>query len=140
MEARQRDPVLRDAYIRRIANYRADQLVFLDESGLNTNMGERRYGRGPKGKKIVHKVTPGRSPNISLLPAMTVNGYLACTTFQGSVERRAFLDFLKTDLFPRCGRFPGPKSVLILDNASIHHGDVCMPCFYTHCPGNWKTL
>lgn len=41
--------------------YRAEQLIFLDESGINTNMGERKYGWGPKGKKIVHKVTPGRS-------------------------------------------------------------------------------
>jgi hypothetical protein len=106
-EARQRDPELRDAYIRRISQYRADQLVFLDESGINTNMGERRYGWGPKGKKIVYKVTPGRSPNISLLPAMTMNGYLACTTFQGSVDAIAFIEFLEHDLIPRCNAFPG---------------------------------
>lgn len=87
-------------------------------------MSERKYGWGPKGQKIVHKVTPGRSPNISLLPAMTVNGYLACTTFQGSVNAEAFKEFLVNDLFPRCNPFPQSKSVLVMDNAKIHHDEV----------------
>jgi hypothetical protein len=72
----------------------------------------------------VHKVTPGRSSNISLLPAMTVNGYLACTTFQGSVNAETFKDFLITDLFPRCNEFPMLNSVLVIDNAKIHHNEV----------------
>jgi DDE superfamily endonuclease len=116
--------VLRDAYIQRIAKYRADQLVFLDESGINTNMGERTHGWGLKGKKIINKVNPGRSPNISLLPAMTINGYLACSILQGSVNREAFLEFIEAELIPRCNPYPGSKSVIIMDNASIHHCEV----------------
>ena len=112
---------MRDAWIRKIAKYRADQLIFLDESGINTNMGQRTHGRGPKGKKIVHKENLIRSPNISLLPAMTVTGYVACTTFHGSVDAEAFMEFMETEVIPRCNPFPQPKSVLIMDNASIHH-------------------
>jgi hypothetical protein len=99
-------------------------------------MAERRYGWGPKGKKIVHKVTPGRSPNISLLPAMTMNGYLACTTFQGSVDAIAFIEFLEYDLIPRCNAFPGSKSVLVMDNAQIHHDPVHSKFSFSNYLGN----
>jgi len=87
-------------------------------------MGDRKYGYGKKGQKVVYKVAPGRSPNISLLPAMTMHGYLACTTFQGSVDAEAFKDFLIMDLFPRCNEYPLPKSVIVVDNAAIHHDEV----------------
>lgn len=112
---------MRDAWIRNIAKYRADQLVFLDESGINTNMGQRTHGWGEKGKKIVHKANLTRSPNISLLPAMAITGYFACATFQGSVDADTFLDFIENEVIPRCNAFPLPRSVLIMDNASIHH-------------------
>ena|SRR5947207_9743080 len=96
-------------------------LFFLDES---VNMGERTHGWGLKGKKIVNKVNPGRSFNVSLLPAMTINGYLACSILQGSVDGEVFLDFIETELIPRRNAYPGPKSVIVMDNASIHHCEV----------------
>jgi hypothetical protein len=87
-------------------------------------MGERKYGWGQKGQKIVHKVAPGRSPNVSLLPAMTMNGYLACRVLHGSVDGITFMDFLKNELIPRCNPYPGSRSVLVMDNAAIHHHEV----------------
>ena len=123
-EAKQRDQALRDAFVRRMSLYRADQLVFLDESGLNTHLAERTHGWGPKGKKIRHQVSGQRSPNISLLPAMTQDGYIACCIFKGSVNQDKFLSFLETDLLQRCNPFPGPRSVIVLDNAPIHQAEV----------------
>jgi DDE superfamily endonuclease len=110
-----------------MSQYRADQLVFLDESGINTHMGERTHGWGPKGKRIQHKVSGQKAPNVSLLPALTVDGYIACTIFKGSVNKERFMHFLKTDLLPRCGKFPEPRSVLVMDNAKIHKNldEVC---------------
>lgn len=55
---------------------------------------------------------------------MTVNGYLACVAFQGSVDAETFKDFLINDLFPRCNEFPLAKSVIVMDNAAIHHDEV----------------
>ena len=74
--------------MRRMSLYRADQLVFLDESGLNTHLAERTHGWGPKGKKIRHQVSGQRSPNISLLPAMTQDGYIACCVREARLEGR----------------------------------------------------
>ena len=109
-----------------MSQYRADQLVFLDESGINTHMGEHTHGWGPKGKRIQHKVSGQKAPNVSLLPALTVDGYIACTIFQGAINRERFIHFLEMDLPHQCGRFPAPRSVIVLDNAKIHHdlGDV----------------
>lgn len=33
-----------------------------------------------------------------------------------------FEDFIR-ELLQHCGRFPAPKSVLVMDNASIHHSE-----------------
>jgi transposase len=42
--------------------------------------------------------------------------------FQGSTDARLFEDFIE-QLLHHCGRWPEPKSVLIIDNASFHHTD-----------------
>ena len=95
-------------------------LFFWMDLGLNTNMGERIHGWGLKGKKIVNKVNPRRPPNIDLLPAMTINGYLACSILQGSFDRETFLEFIEAELIPPCTPCPGSEPVIIIDNAFIH--------------------
>lgn len=40
--------------------------------------------------------------------------------FQGSTDASIFEDFVE-QLLHHCGRWPEPKSVLIMDNASFHH-------------------
>ena len=42
--------------------------------------------------------------------------------FQGSTAASMFEDFIE-QLLHHCGRWPEPKSVLIMDNASFHHTD-----------------
>jgi transposase len=40
--------------------------------------------------------------------------------FQGSTDAAVFEDFIE-QLLPYCNRWPEPKSVLVMDNASFHH-------------------
>jgi hypothetical protein len=40
--------------------------------------------------------------------------------FQGSTDARVFEDFIE-QLLQHCGKWPEPKSVLVMDNASFHH-------------------
>lgn len=42
--------------------------------------------------------------------------------FEGSTDSKRFEEFLER-LLPYCGKWPEPKSVLIVDNASIHHSE-----------------
>ena len=105
----------------KLAQWRADQLVFLDESGINALSGERTHGYGLKGKVILSKVPGKKAENFSVLPALTVDGYIACNVYQGSVNMETFTAFVEHDLLPRCTRYPGPRSVIIMDNAAIYN-------------------
>lgn len=40
--------------------------------------------------------------------------------FRGSTDSTVFEDYIE-ELLPLCGRWPEPKSVLIMDNASFHY-------------------
>ena len=123
-EAKERDPILRAAWFRKISKWNASQLVFLDESGFNWKLSRRKHGWGHKGEVIRAKVKTGRADNLSLLPAMTIDGYIACNVYKGGVSKEEFMEFLEQDVLPKCQQYPGPRSIIIMDNAKIHHGDV----------------
>jgi len=112
---------LRAAWLRRLAQYSSEQLVFLDESGFNSRTGEATHGWARKGEVIRQKVSGPKSENYSLLPAMTVDGYIALTVHQGPIYSDAFRDFVQEQLLPLCTPYPGPRSVIVVDNASIHN-------------------
>ena len=52
---------------------------------------------------------------------LTVNGYLSYLILQGSITSTIFEAFVEEQVLPHCTPYPGPRSVLILDNASIHN-------------------
>jgi len=55
------------------------------------------------------------------LPALAVDGYLDYTlTVQGAVTGGMFYDWLRDYVLPQCNRYPGPRSVLIMDDRSTH--------------------
>ena len=98
--------------------------MFIDESGINSKLGERRYGWSPKGQPIRSKVSTQKAKNISLLPAFTIDGYLTCSIIRGGVDHVAFKEFIEHSILPYCNPYPGPKSVIVMDNAAIHDPEV----------------
>lgn len=42
--------------------------------------------------------------------------------FRGSTDATLFEDFI-AELLLHCERWPGPKSALVMDNASFHHSE-----------------
>lgn len=124
-EAAQRDPVLRAAWFMKLANWRADQLVFIDESGINSKHGEPTHGYAKKGSRIPFKVAYQKAESFSLLPALSVNGYIACNAYEGGVNAEMYEEFIRDFVLPKCTAWPGPRSVIIMDNAKIHRGPVC---------------
>ena len=66
----------------------------------------------------------GRRENYSVLPALTLDGYIACNVYEGGVNQRTFDAFIRDDLLSKCNAFPGPRSVIIMDNATIHRNEV----------------
>ena len=56
-----------------------------------------------------------------MLPAYTIEGYLPCTAIkEGWFNGDELYDWIITQLLPHCNAFPAPRSVIIMDNASIH--------------------
>lgn len=123
-EARERNQELRDHWDSKLSSWRAHQVVFIDESGLNNKLSERDYGWVRRGQRARAKVAGKKSSNFSLLPAYTVDGYIACNVYDGAVDGDRFVEFIENDVLPHCTPFPGPRSVIIMDNASIHRADV----------------
>jgi hypothetical protein len=50
---RERNPDLRDEYVHEISYLRSDQLVFIDETGLDRSIGTRRKGWAPRGMCVL---------------------------------------------------------------------------------------
>ena len=121
-EAKQRNPDLRDWYRHEISSYEVDQLLFVDESGCHRHDGFRRTAWSPTGVTPVHVARFSRGERYQILPAYTVNGILDSCIFQGSTDGAVFEDFIE-QLLPKCGRWPEPHPVLIMDNASFHRSE-----------------
>ena len=61
-----------------------------------------------------------QSKRWSILPAYTIDGYIAHIIHHGTITTSIFNEFVRSEVLPQCTPFPGPRSVLITDNARIH--------------------
>lgn len=120
--ARERNADLRDYYLYQLSDFRSYHLVYIDESGCDKRAGFRRTGWSPRGVAPVQISHFQRGQRYQILPAYCQEGILMSRVFQGSTDASMFEDFIE-QLLHHCGRWPEPKSVLIMDNASFHHTD-----------------
>jgi transposase len=63
-----------------------------------------------------------RGKRYQILPAYSQDGILLSRIFQGPTDAAMFEDFIE-QLLHHCGRFPEPKSILVMDNASFHRSE-----------------
>jgi len=59
---------------------------------------------------------------VNILPAITIDRVLDCWLYSQSTNRELFERWLEESLLPKCNRYPAERSVVIMDNASFHHG------------------
>ena len=90
-------------------------LVFLDETGLSTNM-TRRYGRAQKGKRCVDKVPHGHWRTSTFVAALRSDGLEAPWLLDGPMNGPAFLEYVRQVLGPSLR----PGDLVIADNLSSH--------------------
>ena len=77
-----------------------------------------------RGKPAVANKLLFRGQHISAIAAISFDsGLLDCYTVIGSVTGDEFVSFIRNSLVPSITPFDGhsPRSIVILDNASIHH-------------------
>jgi transposase len=90
-------------------------LIFLDESGVSTQM-TRRYARAPRGVRV-HETTPeGNWKILTILGAMSLRGMIATMTIEAATDAEIFLAYLDHVLCPALR----PGDVVVMDNLSSH--------------------
>lgn len=99
-----------------ISKYSPEKLVYLDESGVNTDM-TRIYGRAVGGARAVDKAPLNTPVNTTILSSIKLNGETAYTTYSGGTTGEKFVDYLKNVLIPTLNK----GDVIIMDNMRSHH-------------------
>lgn len=100
-----------------ISEFDPHELVFLDEMGVSRTLSVL-YGWGDRKETLVELVPCNRGKNLSVVGAFDSLGMICTRSQLGAMTRENFEFYLEWDLLPVLTR----GSVLILDNASIHHG------------------
>jgi transposase len=121
-KAREQNADLRDSYLHDLSEFHSYHLVYIDESGCDKRIGFRRTGWSPLGVAPVQISRFHRGQRYQILPAYAQDGIVLSRVFQGSTDASVFEEFIE-QLLQHCGKWPEPKSVLIMDNASFHHTD-----------------
>lgn len=90
------------------------QLVFLDESGVRTNISAT-YGWAKKGKRCVGKA-PGGWKSYTMLSAISKDEVLESLLIDGALDKPTFKYFMEDVLLKNLKR----GSIVIMDNLSVH--------------------
>ena len=121
--AAERNEEARAAYMIELSDLSYEQLIYIDESAANEHTPWRKRGWSAFGFAPTVKMPVKRSERYSILPAYTSEGIIACHIHQGSIDGPRLASWLELQVFRHCNPFPGPRSVLIMDNCSTHHWD-----------------
>lgn len=94
----------------------ADKLVFLDESGINTDMTPI-YGWGKRSERVVDN-TPLNTPRTTtILSSVRLNGEKVFITYTGGTTGTQFKAYLNDALIPTLH----PGDIVVMDNLRSHH-------------------
>ena len=93
----------------------ACRLIFLDESGLKTNM-TRLYGRAHGGNRCLDSAPCGHWETVTILSSIRLDGETESLVFEGAVDRKMFDAYIKEILAPTLR----PGDIVVMDNLSAH--------------------
>jgi transposase len=113
--ASERDEAARAAFRAMSAVWEATALVFIDESGAQTDMTPR-YSRAPRGQRAVGSAPRNHEQNTTLVASLSLTGLGEAMTLAGALDSDAFVAYLAAFLVPtlRAGE------IVVMDNLSVH--------------------
>ncbi|KXZ56146.1 hypothetical protein GPECTOR_1g124 [Gonium pectorale] len=120
-EANESDQESFRAYVR--VNFRKEQLIWLDESAVNSKTFLRTHGRAQRGQRTKSKIPRSKGRRHSVLPIVTSYGLLDWYIAEGSINTDRMKDFIQRCLARHLRPYPEPNSVVIMDNCRIHKGE-----------------
>ena len=105
----------RQVFVEQLRRIDPERLVYLDESGVSTQM-TKRYGRALRGRRVTEATPEGNWKILTILGAMSVRGMIATMTVEAATDAEIFLAYLDHVLCPQLQ----PGQVVIMDNLSSH--------------------
>jgi transposase len=105
----------RKAWPQRLAGVSAAHLVFVDESGANTQM-TRRYGRSPIGQRLACPIPHGHYQTTTMIAAVRLKGPQVPWLFGGAMDGELFLAWVEQGL---AGCLQA-NDVVVMDNLATH--------------------
>lgn len=119
--AGQRNETLRAQWAQWAWQQPAEYLVFVDESACSEKSLDRKYGYSPRGMPAADRKRVRRTERFSLLPAYDINGFLDDPLIvKAAVDGEMFKTWLQGSVIPQMNPYPGPRSVLVMDNCRTH--------------------
>lgn len=106
---------LRVEYWHTVGEVKLSDLVFVDEAGVNLAM-SRRYARSLKGTRAYGDRPDGRGKNVTMIGGVSLQGFIACLTFQGGTDSLAFQTYVTDVLVPNLWE----GACVVMDNFSSH--------------------
>ena len=106
---------LRAEWPAQVAGVAAEDLVFVDESGVNLAM-TRTYARSRRGTRAFGSAPRNWGENVSILSALGWRGPLASMYLAGATDGPVFLTYLRRVLVPRLWQ----GAVVVMDNLGAH--------------------
>ena len=121
----QRSDQLRAKFMAEVSLYDPSMLLWLDESGCDRRNTIRKYGYSMRGIPLCDQRLLVRGIRYSAIPIVSLEGMHDVYLAEGTVNGEKFGKFVEECLLPILMPFNGsnPRSVVIMDNASIHHID-----------------
>ena len=119
----QRSDIMRAKFMAEISVYDPSMLIWLDESGCDRRNARRKYGYSIRGTRPVEHRLLIRGVQYSAIPIMSTSGLQNIFLAEGTINGDRFRYFVRNYLLPILRPFNtiNPLSVVIMDNASIHH-------------------
>jgi hypothetical protein len=87
--AREQDVAARAAWRTETADLDPANLVFLDETSTPLNLTPR-FARAPRGQRVIGRIPQGRRTAVTLLAALTPEGFGPGFQFAGALDRTIF--------------------------------------------------
>ena len=120
--AQEQNPDLQDEYMHEISTLRSDQLVFIDETGVDKALEQNATAGLLEGGDPVKSsgfIVVGDPRYFRLILKMEL--YISECTRDQLIPK--YSRALSRSCFHIAPKWPNPKSVLIMDNASFHHSE-----------------
>lgn len=118
MRASQRDTpevqAERAAWIKSIDGIDPNRWIFIDETGVRTNIASR-YGWSMRGMPCIG-VAPASWKSFSTVAAISLGGVGVATSVEGAFNKPSFREYMEDILLPTLKR----GAIVVMDNLSVH--------------------